>query len=79
MIKRDWVESMNVYTKGIDVKNTVPISNHNLRPHKSDRNPTTGLNIIPVNVDTEIIMPIKESLAPSEWAKMGRSGVLPIW
>jgi len=33
---------------------------------------------MPVRVETEIISPTNESLAPSEAAKIGRRGVFPI-
>ena len=63
---------------GMTVKKAVPISNQDFRPQISDRNPITGLKSIPVRVDTEIMSPTNESLAPSETAKMGRRGVFPI-
>jgi hypothetical protein len=60
------------------VKKAVPTSNQDFRPHVSDRNPITGLKSMPVRVETEIISPTNESLAPSEAAKIGRRGVFPI-
>ena len=63
---------------GMTVKKVVPISNQHFRPQISDRKPIRGLKIMPVRVETEIMSPRNESLAPSEAAKIGRSGVFPI-
>tara|TARA_B100000315_G_C14091784_1_gene369561 strand:- start:237 stop:425 length:189 start_codon:yes stop_codon:yes gene_type:complete len=60
------------------VKKAVPTSNQDFRPHISERNPITGLKIMPVKVETETISPTSESLAPREAANIGKRGVFPI-
>ena len=56
----------------------MPINSHNLRPQRSDNNPTKGLENIPVMVETEIIKPSNKSVAPKLAAKIGNKGALPI-
>ena len=70
---------MKPYKKGMKAKKPAPMSSQTRRPQRSDRMPKSGLRKRPVTVETVTIKPKKAPDAPKAAAKMGSSGVLPIW
>ena len=65
--------------EGVMAKNAIPASSQPRRPQRSDNMPIAGFSTIPVRVDTDTIKPKNVASAPRLAAKIGKSGVLPIW